>query len=87
MTQTRMTTRLPQHLADALAARAKENHRSINGELCAILEAALSGTPGRAEQYAYPSCNADVGQMHITACAIDKGSHLNVTRHPWVKHL
>lgn len=42
---TRMTTRLPQRLADALATRAEANHRSVNGELCAILEAALSGTP------------------------------------------
>jgi plasmid stability protein len=42
---TRMTTRLPEHLAQALAARAQANHRSINGELCAILEAAISGTP------------------------------------------
>lgn len=45
MTQTRMTTRLPTALADALATRAEANHRSVNGELCAILQAALSGTP------------------------------------------
>lgn len=44
MTQTRMTTRLPTALAEALATRAEANHRSINGELCAILQAALSGT-------------------------------------------
>lgn len=46
MTQTRMTTRIPSALAEALAARAEANHRSVNGELCAILQAALSGTPG-----------------------------------------
>lgn len=45
MTQTRMTTRIPSALAEALAARAEANHRSVNGELCAILQAALSGTP------------------------------------------
>lgn len=45
MTTTRMTTRLPTALADALAARAKANHRSVNSELIATLEAALSGTP------------------------------------------
>lgn len=50
MTQTRMTTRLPTALAEALATRAEANHRSVNGELCAILQAALSGTPGRPTQ-------------------------------------
>lgn len=47
MTQTRMTTRLPKGLADALAARAQANHRSVNGELCAILSEVLKGVyPG-----------------------------------------
>ena len=50
MTQTRMTTRLPTTLADALATRAEANHRSVNGELCAILQAALSGTPEKPTQ-------------------------------------
>ena len=50
MTQTRMTTRLPTALADALATRAEANHRSVNGELCAILQAALSGTPEKPTQ-------------------------------------
>ena len=54
MTQTRMTTRLPTALADALAARAEANHRSVNGELCAILQAALSGTPERSAQVDRP---------------------------------
>lgn len=45
MTRTRMTTRLPDNLAEQLAARAAANHRSANAELVAILSAALSGTP------------------------------------------
>ena len=52
--QTRMTTRLPNALADALTARAKANHRSVNGELLAILEAALSGTLNTSAQEAKP---------------------------------
>jgi plasmid stability protein len=45
MTRTRMTTRLPDALQTALAARAEANHRSTNAELIVILTQALSGTP------------------------------------------
>ena len=48
MTRTRMTTRLPDALQVALAARAEANHRSANAELVAILTQALSGTPAQA---------------------------------------
>jgi plasmid stability protein len=48
MTRTRMTTRLPDALQAALAARAEANHRSANAELVAILTQALSGTPAQA---------------------------------------
>ena len=53
MTQTRMTTRLPTTLADALTTRAKANHRSVNSELIAILEAAISGTPVTPKPFAH----------------------------------
>jgi plasmid stability protein len=43
-----MTTRLPDALQIALAARAEANHRSANAELIAILTQALSGTPAQA---------------------------------------
>jgi plasmid stability protein len=43
-----MTTRLPDALQTALAARAEANHRSANAELVAILTQALSGTPAQA---------------------------------------
>lgn len=65
MTQTRMTTRLPTALADALATRAKANHRSVNGELCAILQAALSGTP---EPRLCPYCSVAEGSLHHPDC-------------------
>ena len=45
MTRTRMTTRLPDALQEALATRAEANHRSTNAELIVILTQALSGTP------------------------------------------
>lgn len=65
MTQTRMTTRLPTALADALATRAEANHRSVNGELCAILQAALSGTP---EPRVCPYCSKPEGSLHHPDC-------------------
>jgi plasmid stability protein len=39
---------VPEDLADALRDRAKKNHRSIQGELMAILEQNLRGHPFRA---------------------------------------
>jgi antitoxin FitA len=39
---------VPDDLADALRDRARRNHRSIQGELMAILEQNLSGRPFRA---------------------------------------
>ena len=65
MTQTRMTTRLSTALAEALATRAEANHRSVNGELCAILQAALSGTP---EPRVCPYCSKPEGGMHHPDC-------------------
>jgi plasmid stability protein len=37
--------RVPDHLAEQLRERARQNHRSLQGELLAILEAAASGGP------------------------------------------
>jgi hypothetical protein len=69
MTTTRMTTRLPTALADALAARAKANHRSVNSELIATLEAALSGTPARTQDPACcPYCRRNNGERHMADC-------------------
>jgi hypothetical protein len=69
MTTTRMTTRLPTALADALAARAKANHRSVNSELIATLEAALSGTPARAQDPdCCPYCRRNNGERHMADC-------------------
>lgn len=65
MTHTRMTTRLPAALADALASRAEANHRSVNGELCAILQAALSGTH-EPRQCHY--CSTPEGALHRPDC-------------------
>jgi plasmid stability protein len=39
---------VPEDLADALRHRARKNHRSIQGELMAILEQNLRGRPFRA---------------------------------------
>ena len=39
---------VPDDLAEALRARAKENHRSIQGELMDILETAIRPRPFRA---------------------------------------
>jgi len=39
---------VPDDLADALRERARRNHRSIQGELMAILEHNLGGRPFRA---------------------------------------
>ena len=39
---------VPDDLADALRERARRNHRSIQGELMAILEQNLRGRPFRA---------------------------------------
>jgi len=39
---------VPDDLADALRERARRNHRSIQGELMAILEQDLRGRPFRA---------------------------------------
>lgn len=62
---TRMTTRLPTALAGALATRAEANHRSVNSELIAILEKALSGTP---EPQCCPYCSVPEGGMHHPDC-------------------
>lgn len=64
---TRMTTRLPERLAQALATRAQANHRSINGELCAILEAAISGTQ---EEPACWYCGQPEGAFHHPDCTL-----------------
>ncbi len=40
---------VPDDLADALRARAKRNHRSIQGELMEILENAVNERPFRAQ--------------------------------------
>ncbi len=37
---------VPEALADRLRARAERNHRSLQGELMAIIEAAVAGTEG-----------------------------------------
>lgn len=62
---TRMTTRIPTGLAMALTARAANNHRSVNSELIAILEKALSGTP---EPQSCPYCSVSEGSMHHPDC-------------------
>ena len=36
---------VPDAVADALRARAEQNHRSLQGELMAILERSVTGTP------------------------------------------
>ena len=36
---------VPDHLADALRTRARRNHRSVQGELMAMLEAHAGGRP------------------------------------------
>lgn len=38
--------RVPDHLAEQLRERARQNHRSLQGELLAILEAAARVRPG-----------------------------------------
>ena len=86
MTQTRMTTRLPTTLAEALATRAEANHRSVNGELCAILQAALSGTPEPVD-YARdattwgPALN-DAGWEFIHNCPETSATLFNNTKAP-----
>ena len=75
MTQTRMTTRLPTALADALATRAEANHRSVNGELCAILQAALSGTPEQPTPSNCPGCGAAHSETHKRKCPVRAKQH------------
>ena len=75
MTQTRMTTRLPTALADALATRAEANHRSVNGELCAILQAALSGTPEQLKPTNCPGCGAAHSKTHARSCPEQAKQH------------
>lgn len=41
---------VPDDVADLLKARAQRNHRSVQGEIMAILEDAISGGPGLREQ-------------------------------------
>jgi len=41
---------VPDDVADLLKARAQRNHRSVQGEIMAILEEATSGGPGLREQ-------------------------------------
>ncbi|MEU9139185.1 Arc family DNA-binding protein [Streptomyces sp. NPDC048404] len=41
----RITVRLPHELHDRLAALAKRDRRSVNGEIVHLLEAALSSHP------------------------------------------
>ncbi|MEX3105180.1 toxin-antitoxin system HicB family antitoxin [Streptomyces sp. V2] len=41
----RITVRLPVELHDRLAAQAKRDHRSVNGEIVHLLEAALADLP------------------------------------------
>lgn len=40
---------VPDHLADALRSRARRNHRSLQGELMAMLETHVGGRPFRAK--------------------------------------
>jgi antitoxin FitA len=41
---------VPDELADALRARARANHRSLQGELMAMIEAHVGARPFRARQ-------------------------------------
>ncbi|HTO41771.1 MAG TPA: Arc family DNA-binding protein [Rhizomicrobium sp.] len=41
---------MPDEIADQLKARAQRNHRSVQGEIMAILEDAIGGGPGLREQ-------------------------------------
>jgi plasmid stability protein len=47
---------VPESLADKLRARAERNHRSLQGELMAIIEGAVAGEglPGTAERESQP---------------------------------
>lgn len=42
---------VPEDLAEALRSQARQNHRSIQGELMAILEENLRGRPFRAQEF------------------------------------
>ena len=43
-------TDVPNEVAEALRARARANHRSLQGELMAMIEAHVGGRPFRARQ-------------------------------------
>ena len=69
---------VPAQWAEALRQRAARNHRSLQGELMAILENAVQETPLTAESHAVPRSSKRLG----TVIGMDRLGQ-PVTRHGW----
>ena len=79
---------VPDALADKLRARAERNHRSLQGELMAILEAAMdaphqvtrANSPGPAYDAMTASALADTLLERLVQIAGERG--IDTSRHP-----